>query len=127
MRRYDFHRAADVHGATGLALDAGGGADVAHPVRFLAGGTNLIDLIKADVDRAPALVDINRLQLKDIGETEDGGLRLGALATNADTAAHALVRARYPLLAQAILHGASPQLRNAATNGGNLNQRTRCY
>lgn len=127
MRRYDFQRAADVSGATDLVLAAGGGADAAHPVRFLAGGTNLIDLIKAEVDRAPAVIDINRLQLKDISETGDGGLRLGALVTNADTASHALVKARYPLLAQAILHGASPQLRNAATNGGNINQRTRCY
>ena len=73
------------------------------------------------------IVDITRLQLTTIEETEGGGLRLGALITNADTAHDARVERRYPLLAAAILAGASPQLRNAATNGGNLNQRTRCY
>ena len=95
-------------------------------VRFIAGGTNLIDLMKEGVMTAGRLVDINRLPLDAIEEDGDG-LRLGATARNADTAYHLLVRERYPLLTAAILAGASPQLRNMATNGGNLLQRTRCY
>jgi xanthine dehydrogenase YagS FAD-binding subunit len=95
--------------------------------KFLAGGTNLIDLMKDGVEQPAALVDINRLALAAIETLPDGGLRLGALARNSDTANHPLVREKYPLLAQAILAGASPQLRNMATNGGNLMQRTRCY
>ena len=95
--------------------------------KFLAGGTNLVDLMKQNVELPTHLVDINRLDLARIEEMPDGGLRLGALARNADTADHPLVRERYPMLAQAILAGASPQLRNLATNGGNLLQRTRCY
>jgi len=94
--------------------------------KFLAGGTNLIDLMKENVEQPDRLVDINRLELTRI-EERNGGLRLGALAKNSDTANHRLVRERYPLVSQAILAGASPQLRNAATNGGNLMQRTRCY
>lgn len=94
---------------------------------FIAGGTNLIDLMKQTVAQPAKLVDINRLPLSTIEELPDGGLRLGALVTNADTAYHPLVKARYPLLSQTILAGASPQLRNMATNGGNLFQRTRCY
>ena len=94
--------------------------------KFLAGGTNLIDLMKENVEQPSRLVDINRLELTRIVERE-GGLRLGALAKNSDTANHRLVRERYPLVSQAILAGASAQLRNAATNGGNLMQRTRCY
>src|SRR5262245_24881457 len=94
--------------------------------KFIAGGTNLIDLMKEGVEQPDRLVDINRLELSRIEERE-GGLRLGALGRNSDAANHRLVRERYPLLTQAILAGASPQLRNAATNGGNLMQRTRCY
>jgi len=94
--------------------------------KFLAGGTNLIDLMKNGVERPATLVDINRLPLTKIEALPDGGLRLGALARNSDTANHPLVRERYPLLSYAILSGASPQLRNLATNGGNLLQRTRC-
>ncbi|MCR5867985.1 MAG: FAD binding domain-containing protein [Aquincola tertiaricarbonis] len=94
--------------------------------RFLAGGTNLLDLMKADLTRPTRLVDVHRLPLKAIEPTADGGLSLGAMATNAETAAHPLVRSRHPLLAAAILAGASPQIRNMATNGGNLLQRTRC-
>ena len=94
---------------------------------YLAGGTNLVDLMKEDVARPLEVVDINQLPLKAITGLDGGGLRLGALATNAETAYDERVQARYPLLASAILAGASPQLRNAATNGGNLNQRTRCY
>ena len=93
---------------------------------FIAGGTNLLDLIKGNIEQPDRLVDITRLELARIEERE-GGLRLGALARNSDTANHPLVRQRYPLLSQAILAGASPQLRNMATNGGNLLQRTRCY
>jgi xanthine dehydrogenase YagS FAD-binding subunit len=94
---------------------------------FLAGGTNLLDLMKENLVRPARLVDINRLPLDRIETRPDGGLRLGALARNAATAYHPLVRERYPLLANAILAGASPQIRNMASNGGNLLQRTRCY
>src|SRR5438270_10396973 len=94
--------------------------------KFLAGGTNLIDLMKNGVQTPSRLVDINRVPLTHVEHMPDGGLRLGALARNSDTANHPLVRKNYPLLAQAILSGASPQLRNLATNGGNLLQRTRC-
>ena len=94
---------------------------------FIAGGTNLIDLMKENVSRPARLVDITRLPLNRIEALPDGGLRLGALVTNADTAYHAHVERRYPILSRAILAGASPQLRNMATNGGNLLQRTRCY
>ena len=95
--------------------------------KFIAGGTNLIDLMKENVARPSRLIDITRLPLNKIEETADGGLRLGALVTNAETAYNEHVEKRYPLLSRAILAGASPQLRNMATNGGNLMQRTRCY
>lgn len=95
--------------------------------KFIAGGTNLIDLMRADVESPDHLVDITPLDLGNIEDTGDGGLRLGALVKNSDTAYHEKVQTRYPLLAKAILAGASPQLRNMATNGGNLLQRTRCY
>ncbi len=95
--------------------------------KFLAGGTNLIDLMKLGVEQPVRLIDINHLPLSQIAALPGGGLRLGALARNSDTADHPLVRKNYPLLSQAILAGASPQLRNMATNGGNLLQRTRCY
>jgi xanthine dehydrogenase YagS FAD-binding subunit len=95
--------------------------------RVLAGGTNLIDLMKYDVERPAAIVDINRLPLKEIEELPDGSLRIGALVSNAALAYHPAILERYPLLSSAILAGASPQLRNAATTGGNLLQRTRCY
>jgi xanthine dehydrogenase YagS FAD-binding subunit len=129
MTPFDFARADTPEQAVQLSLAPGGIGDARtpHPIRFLAGGTNLIDLMKDDVERPGQLVDINRLALSAIEALPDGGLRLGALATNADTARHRLVAERYPLLASAILAGASPQLRNAATNGGNINQRTRCY
>jgi xanthine dehydrogenase YagS FAD-binding subunit len=94
---------------------------------FIAGGTNLIDLMKENITRPARLVDISRVPLAAISETAGGGLLLGALASNADTAWHPLVQQRYPLLSAAILAGASPQIRNMATNGGNLLQRTRCY
>lgn len=95
--------------------------------KFIGGGTNLIDLMKENVEHPTRLIGVNNLPLGGITELPDGGLRLGATVTNADTAYHPLVRERYPLLSQTILAGASPQLRNMATNGGNLFQRTRCY
>lgn len=117
MNPFDYQRAGDIDTAIqGISADA----------RFLAGGTNLIDLMKQGVERPRKLVDINRVALASIDPLPDGGLRIGALARNSDTANHPLVRERYPLLSQAILAGASPQLRNLATNGGNLMQRTRC-
>ena len=118
MNNFGYFRAADVAQAVAAATP--------DDVRVLAGGTNLVDLLKADVEQPTVLVDINQLPLREIRE-HAGGLRLGALATNAATAYDARVQARYPVLASAILAGASAQLRNAATNGGNLNQRTRCY
>jgi xanthine dehydrogenase YagS FAD-binding subunit len=99
-----------------------------HPAsRFIAGGTNLIDLMKENVMHPDHLIDINSLHLNSIEFLDDGRLFLGALVTNADTAWHPAVEKQYPLLSAAILAGASPQLRNMATNGGNLMQRTRCY
>jgi xanthine dehydrogenase YagS FAD-binding subunit len=95
--------------------------------KFIAGGTNLIDLMKEDVERPARLIDITRLPLKGVEETPDGGLRIGALVPNSDLAYHPLIEQRYPLLASAILAGASAQLRNMASTGGNLLQRTRCY
>ena len=117
MKNFGYSRAADV----AEAVRAG----TAPHVQFLAGGTNLIDLMKYEVAQPEALVDINRLPLRGIKQYA-GGLRLGALTTNAETAYHPAVQAHYPLLASTILAGASAQLRNAATNGGNLMQRTRC-
>ena len=95
-------------------------------VKFIAGGTNLVDLMKDDVERPSRLIDISRLPLKAVDETPEGGLRIGALVPNSDLAYHPLVERRYPLLASAILAGASQQLRNMASTGGNLLQRTRC-
>jgi xanthine dehydrogenase YagS FAD-binding subunit len=95
-------------------------------VRFIAGGTTLLDLMKLDVERPTQLVDINRLPLSDITQLPDGRLKIGALARNSDLAHHPLVAANYAVLSQALLAGASAQLRNMATTGGNLLQRTRC-
>ena len=95
--------------------------------KFIAGGTNLIDLMKEDVERPARLIDISQLPLKSVEETADGGLRIGALVPNSDLAYHPLIEQRYPLLASAILAGASQQLRNMASTGGNLLQRTRCF
>jgi xanthine dehydrogenase YagS FAD-binding subunit len=120
MINFDYVRAADA--ADALRQIAGfPGA------KFIAGGTNLIDLMKEDVERPLLLVDISRLPLDKVEETGDGGLRIGALTPNSDLAYHPLIEQRYPLLASALLAGASPQLRNMATVGGNLMQRTRCY
>jgi xanthine dehydrogenase YagS FAD-binding subunit len=93
--------------------------------KFLGGGTNLLDLMKEGVEQPDRLVDIHRLPLSNIEETADG-LRIGAMARNSETARHPLVRKNYPLLSQALLSGASQQLRNMATMGGNIMQRTRC-
>jgi xanthine dehydrogenase YagS FAD-binding subunit len=93
--------------------------------KFLAGGTNILDLMKEDVERPNELVDLTRLKLAEI-KAAGGGISIGALAKNSDTANHPLIRRDYPLLTQAIVAGASGQLRNMATNGGNLMQRTRC-
>lgn len=102
-------------------------ASAARPAaKFVAGGTNLVDLMKLQIETPAHLVDIGALPLSDIEETAEGGLRIGALVTNSTAAADATVRRRYPLLSQAILAGASTQLRNKATTGGNLLQRTRC-
>jgi xanthine dehydrogenase YagS FAD-binding subunit len=95
--------------------------------RCLAGGTNLVDLMKGGVEAPLRLVDINRLPLTEVIDTPDGGLRIGAMVRNSDLANHPRVRRDYPLLSQALLAGASPQLRNMASVGGNLLQRTRCY
>lgn len=119
MREFGYRRAVDVPGAVALL-----GADP--EARFLGGGTNLVDLMKSGVERPALLVDVRELPLDRIETTEDGGLRIGATVTNSDLAAHPEVRRRYPALAQAVLAGASGQLRNMATVGGNLLQRTRC-
>jgi xanthine dehydrogenase YagS FAD-binding subunit len=95
--------------------------------KFIAGGTNLIDLMKDHVERPSRLIDISRLPLKTVAETASGGLRIGALVPNSDLAYHPLVQSRYPMLSSAILAGASQQLRNMASTGGNLLQRTRCF
>lgn len=95
--------------------------------KFVAGGTNLIDLMKMDVERPTTVIDITRLPLKQVESTRGGGLRIGALVRNTDLAYHPLVEQRYPILASAIMAGASQQLRNMASTGGNLLQRTRCH
>ncbi len=94
--------------------------------KFLGGGTNLVDLMREGIETPDVLVDVTRLPLGEITETAEGGLRIGAAVRNTDLAAHPLVRARYPVVAQAVVMGASGQIRNMATVGGNLLQRTRC-
>jgi xanthine dehydrogenase YagS FAD-binding subunit len=119
MINFQYARASDVADAVRMMA--------ADPTaKFIAGGTNLIDLMKEDVERPSRLIDISRLPLNSVEETADGGLRIGALVPNSDLAYHPLVAQRYPLLASAILAGASQQLRNMASTGGNLLQRTRC-
>jgi len=95
--------------------------------KFIAGGTNLVDLMKENVERPTRLVDITRLPLRAVEEMSDGSVRIGALVPNTDLAYHPLIERRYPMLASAILAGASQQLRNMASTGGNLLQRTRCH
>jgi xanthine dehydrogenase YagS FAD-binding subunit len=119
MINFEYVRANDVAEAVRLIA--------ANPAaRFIAGGTNLVDLMKYDVERPPQLIDITRLPLKSVAETASGGLRIGALVPNSTLAYHPLIQERYPLIASAILAGASQQLRNMASTGGNLVQRTRC-
>lgn len=119
MREFGYERVFDVAGAVALL-----GADP--QARCLGGGTNLVDLMKSGVERPARLVDVRELPLDQIEFTQADGLRIGATVTNSDLAAHPEVRRRYPALAQAVLAGASGQLRNMATVGGNLLQRTRC-
>src|SRR5580700_4756293 len=119
MINFQYARADDVDDAVRMIA-----ADPA--AKFIAGGTNLIDLMKEDVERPSRLIDISRLPLKSVEETAEGGLRIGALVPNSDLAYHPLIAGRYPMLASAILAGASAQLRNMASTGGNLLQRTRC-
>jgi xanthine dehydrogenase YagS FAD-binding subunit len=119
MINFQYSRASDVTDAVRQI-----GADPT--AKFIAGGTNLIDLMKEHVERPSRLIDISHLPLRNVEETRDGGLLVGALVPNSDLAYHPLIAARYPLLSSAILAGASAQLRNMASTGGNLLQRTRC-
>ena len=119
MKPFTIERAADAAVAA-RAVQARAGA------HFIAGGTNLLDLMKLQIETPAHLVDISRLPLSEIEDTPDGGLRIGAMVRNSDLAADRRVRERWPVLAQALLAGASGQLRNMASTGGNLLQRTRC-
>lgn len=119
MRPFTYERPADTTAALRAIQRPG--------ARFIAGGTNLLDLMKVDVEAPSHLVDVSRLPLDRIEDTDDGGLRIGAMVTNTALAADSRVRERYPVLASAIVNGASGQLRNQASTGGNLLQRTRCY
>ncbi|WP_460120673.1 FAD binding domain-containing protein [Pseudomonas sp. S2_C03] len=118
MNPFHYSKPASVQEAVQLAGPAS---------RFIAGGTNLLDLMKENVARPAQLIDITGLALNEVSETATGGVMIGALVSNADLAWHPLIEQRYPMLSQAILAGASPQLRNMASTGGNLLQRTRCY
>ncbi len=120
MNNFQYSRATDVADAVKqIAADTS--------AKFIAGGTNLVDLMKYEVEHPTRLIDISRLPLTKVEETSDGGLRIGALVPNSDLAWHPLVAQRYPMLSSAILAGASAQLRNMASTGGNLVQRTRCF
>ncbi|MFF7892754.1 FAD binding domain-containing protein [Streptomyces sp. NPDC007907] len=119
MKEFAYVRAGSVEEATSAFASHAGS-------RYLGGGTNLVDLMKLGVETPATLIDVTRLPLDTIDELPDGALRVGATVRNSDLAAHPLVRDRYPALSQALLAGASGQLRNAATTGGNLLQRTRC-
>ncbi|CAN5432322.1 xanthine dehydrogenase family protein subunit M [soil metagenome] len=118
MRPFKYSRISEPQAATKLVT-------ANEHARFLAGGTNLLDLMKEDVERPNELVDITRIKMTEIAETANG-ISIGGLGKNTETANHPVIRQNYPLLTQAILAGASAQIRNMATNGGNLNQRTRC-
>jgi xanthine dehydrogenase YagS FAD-binding subunit len=119
MRPFTYERATSPAAAAKAAALTKG-------ARFIAGGTNLLDLMKLDIEQPTHLIDVSRLPMAAIEATPEGGLRIGASATNSATAAHVDVRARYPVLSEAIVSGGSPQLRNKASVGGNLLQRTRC-
>ncbi|MEU2432087.1 xanthine dehydrogenase family protein subunit M [Streptomyces sp. NPDC007861] len=118
MRSFTYERATDARAAVAAVSRSG--------AKFISGGTNLLDLMKLDIEQPSHLVDISRLPLRDIEELPDGGVRIGAQAANSDVAADARVRSRYPVLSEALVAGASGQLRNKASTGGNLLQRTRC-
>ena len=118
MKTFDFEHATTVEGAIARVVETGGA--------YYAGGTNLLDLMKGGVQAPPALVDVRRLGLRDVTATETGGVLIGSGVTNSAIANHALIRTGYPVLSHAILSGATTQLRNMATAGGNLLQRTRC-
>lgn len=120
MKAFDYQRAADAQAAVALVAGRPGAA-------FLGGGTNLVDHMKLGIASPDLLVDVTRLPFDRVEERGDGGVRVGATVRNSDLAAHPLVRRRYPVLSQALVAGASGQLRNLATTGGNLLQRTRCY
>ncbi|WP_214317594.1 FAD binding domain-containing protein [Nonomuraea sediminis] len=119
MKEFAYERVTRVREALAAVAEHDG-------ARYLAGGTNLVDLMKGGIEAPTRLVDVRRLPLAGIREAADGGLVIGATTTNSDLAAHPEVRRRYPALSQAVLAGASGQLRNMATVGGNLLQRTRC-
>lgn len=119
MRPFDYRRGEDVEGAIALAASTPG-------ARFLGGGTNLVDHMRLGLESPDLLVDVSRLPLDAIEDLPDGGVRIGATVRNSDLAADPRVRERYPVLSRALLSGASGQLRNLATTGGNLLQRTRC-
>jgi xanthine dehydrogenase YagS FAD-binding subunit len=119
MINFEYARAADVADAVRQMASS-------PKAKFIAGGTNLVDLMKMDVEQPPKLIDVSRLPLDKVEETAGGGLRIGALVRNTDIAYHPVVERRYPVLASALLAGASQQLRNMASAGGNLLQRTRC-
>ena len=125
MDAFQFTRATSVEDAVRRAAKSSTAQQGAQ-VRFVAGGTNLIDMMKLQVERPGELIDINRLPMDKIEATADGGLRIGALARNSDVAMHPVVKRDYAVLSDAILSGASPQLRNMASTGGNLLQKTRC-
>src|ERR671923_2607572 len=125
MHTFEFSRPTDPAAAIATAAQAKTaqqGADV----RFVAGGTTLVDLMKLNVETPARILDINRLPLDKIEATPDGGLKIGATVRNSDLAHHPAVRRDYAVLSQAVLAGASAQLRNMATTAGNLLQRTRC-
>lgn len=119
MKPFEYEKATDVTHALTLLAERPN-------ARFLGGGTNLVDLVRRGVETPDSLVDVTGLPLSEVEETPGGGVCIGAVVTNADLAHHPLVRSRYPLLSQAVLAGASGQLRTMATVGGNLLQRTRC-
>jgi xanthine dehydrogenase YagS FAD-binding subunit len=118
MMPFSYERAADANSAAKAAAQPGS--------KFIAGGTNLLDLMKLEIERPAHLIDITRLPLHRI-ESQGNGVRIGSQVTNSELASHPLIRERYPVLSKALLAGASGQLRNKASTGGNLLQRTRCY
>jgi len=119
MKAFTYERASDAQAAVRAASETPG-------ARFIAGGTNLLDLMKLEIEQPQHLIDVSRLPMAAIEPTADGGLRIGAAASNSQVAGDARVRAGYPVLSEAIVAGGSPQLRNKASVAGNLLQRTRC-